>query len=70
MAQHHVVEFGCEPRERRPRFDKWVGLGVEPVEVVGDPHRVEGAVDRGQDVLGLFDNDRLEIAPAVANARR
>ena len=47
-----------EPGERRPGLEERVGLGVEPVEVVGDPQRVEVRERGRQDVLVLVQRDR------------
>jgi hypothetical protein len=42
VAQHHVGELGGQPGEGGPALEEALGLlGVEAVEVVGDPHRVE-----------------------------
>ena len=67
MAELHVRVASSQPGECGPRFEKRVGLGIEPVEVVGDPHRVEVGQCRGQDVLVLEHHDRLVVAPPVAD---
>ena len=45
-------------------------LGVEAVEVVGDPHRVEVRQGLREDVLLLVHHDRLEVAPSVTGHGR
>ena len=67
MAQLDVRVPGGQPGERGPRLQERVGLGVEAVEVVGDPQRVEMGERGGQDVLVLIHHDRLVIAPAIAD---
>jgi hypothetical protein len=66
VAQHGVGEPCSQPGEGGPTFEETFGLvGVEAVEVVGDPHRVEVRQHRRQDVLLLVHHDRLEIAPSM-----
>ncbi len=71
VAQHDVGEPGGEPGEGDPRLEKaLLLLGVEAVEVVGDPQRVEVGQRIREDVLLLVHHDRLEVTPSVPGDRR
>jgi len=70
VAQQNIVELGGQPSEGGPSFHEWIGFGIEPVEMIGDPQRIEVLDRSGQDIGFLIHDDRLVIAPAVADNRR
>ena len=69
MAEIDVGELGREPCKGRPGLHERIGLGVESVEMVGNPQRVEVLRRDRENVLLLIDDDRLMVAPAIADDR-
>ena len=69
MAEMDVGELGCQPGKGRPGLHERIGLGVESVEVVGNPQRVEVLCRDRENVLLLIDDDRLMVAPAISDDR-
>ena len=71
MGDIDVVELRREPRQGGPGLEKPFLLGgIETVEVIGDPDRVEVGKHGRKDVLGLIDRYRREITPCMRGSRR
>jgi hypothetical protein len=67
VAEVDIRELGGEPGQGRPTLEETLPLvGIEAVEVVGDPDRVEVGERRREDVFLLVLDDRDEITPCMS----
>ena len=69
VTQHYIGKLRSQPRERCPGFHKWVGVRIHAIEMIGNPQRIEMWQRGRQDVLLLKNNNRLMVAPPIADDR-